>query len=155
LNPRPRRTADFDPSRRPAAPRRVDRVEGRRDGAPSWRSSSNWLDLALSLVQAPVGAAQSQAERLVGELVKTGQLGQREAERLLNEVRRARVLAQDRGRTEADRIDRFIEGRIEEVLNRVNIPSRSDIDRLNTSVEMLTRKVDALLSRAPSSKEAS
>jgi poly(hydroxyalkanoate) granule-associated protein len=151
LNPRPRRTADFDPNRRPAPPRRA---ESRRDGAPSWRNSSNWLDLALSLVQAPVGAAQSQAERLVGELVKTGQLGQREAERLLNEVRRARVLAQDRGRTEADRIDRFIEGRIEEVLNRVNIPSRSDIDRLNTSVEMLTRKVDALLSRAPASKEA-
>ena len=47
----------------------------------------------------------------------------------------------------ADGLDRFIENRIEDVLNRVNIPSRSDIERLNRSVEVLTTKVEALLSR--------
>ncbi|MFN2463852.1 MAG: hypothetical protein ABR573_08135, partial [Candidatus Dormibacteria bacterium] len=31
----------------------------------------------------------------------------------------------------AEGLDRFIENRIEVVLNRVNIPSRSDIERLN------------------------
>ena len=46
-----------------------------------------------------------------------------------------------------DGLDRFIESRIEDVLNRVNIPSRSDIERLNRSVDLLTTKVDALLSR--------
>ncbi|GAC1334638.1 MAG: hypothetical protein NVSMB17_16540 [Candidatus Dormibacteria bacterium] len=46
-----------------------------------------------------------------------------------------------------DGLDRFIESRIEYVLNRVNIPSRSDIERLNRSVDLLTTKVDALLSR--------
>jgi poly(hydroxyalkanoate) granule-associated protein len=145
--------AGRDGGRRDSRPPRrdFDNAEPR----PSWRSSSNWLDLALSLVQAPVGLAQSQVERLVGELVKTGQLGQREAEKLLNEVRRARVLASDKGRSEADRLDHFIEQRIEEVLNRVNIPSRSDIDRLNVSVEVLTSKVEALLSRQAGSDPAS
>jgi polyhydroxyalkanoate synthesis regulator phasin len=47
----------------------------------------------------------------------------------------------------ADGLDRFIENRIEDVLNRVNIPSRSDIERLNRSVDVLTTKVEALLSR--------
>ena len=47
----------------------------------------------------------------------------------------------------ADGLDRFIENRIEYVLNRVNIPSRSDIERLNRSVDVLTAKVDALLAR--------
>jgi len=46
-----------------------------------------------------------------------------------------------------DGLDRFIESRIEDVLNRVNIPSRSDIERLNRSVDLLTTKVEALLSR--------
>ena len=55
------------------------------------------------------------------------------------------------GRTQAERLvgdfDRFVENRIEDVLNRVNIPSRSDIERLNRSVDVLTAKVEALLSR--------
>jgi hypothetical protein len=46
-----------------------------------------------------------------------------------------------------DGLDRFIESRIEDVLNRVNIPSRSDIERLNRSVDVLTAKVEALLNR--------
>jgi poly(hydroxyalkanoate) granule-associated protein len=101
----------------------------------------------MTIVQAPVGMGRSQAERLVGELVKTGNLGQREAERLLNEVRGASERAQGRAASAADGLDRFIENRIEVVLNRVNIPSRSDIERLNKSVDVLTAKVDALLGR--------
>jgi poly(hydroxyalkanoate) granule-associated protein len=91
--------------------------------------------------------ATSQADRLVGELVRTGNLGQREAERLLRELRSASEKAQGRAQQESARLDRFIEGRIEDVLNRVNIPSRSDIERLNHSVDLLTAKVEALVGR--------
>ena len=111
------------------------------------RGGNGWLELVTSLVQAPVGIGRAQAERLVGELVKTGNLGQREAERLLNELRGASERAQGRAQSAADGLDRFIENRIEDVLNRVNIPSRSDIERLNRSVDVLTTKVEALLNR--------
>jgi poly(hydroxyalkanoate) granule-associated protein len=104
----------------------------------------------MSVVQAPVG----KAERLVGELVKTGQLGQREAERLLKELTVARERAQGRAQVEADRLDRFLESRIEDILNRINIPSRSDIERLNHSVDLLTRKVEALISRQQADRGA-
>ena len=50
----------------------------------------------MSVVQAPVGLATTQADRLVSELVKTGSLGQREAERLLGELRTASDRAQGR-----------------------------------------------------------
>jgi poly(hydroxyalkanoate) granule-associated protein len=98
-------------------------------------------------MHAPIGGAQVQAERVVGELQKTGDIGYREAERVLHELRGAREKAQARAQQEADRLDRFIESRIEDILNRVNIPSRSDIERLNSSVDHLTAKVEALLSR--------
>jgi poly(hydroxyalkanoate) granule-associated protein len=101
----------------------------------------------MSLVQAPVGLATSQADRIVGELVRTGNLGQREAERILGEVRSASEKAQGRAQQESARLDRFVEGRIEDVLNRINIPSRSDIERLNHSVDNLTSKVEALMGR--------
>ena len=116
-------------------------------GIPEDRGGNGWLELVTSMVQAPVGIGRAQTERLVGELVKTGNLGQREAERLLNELRAASERAQGRAQWAADGLDRFIENRIEDVLNRVNIPSRSDIERLNHSVDVLTTKVEALLNR--------
>ena len=58
-----------------------------------------------------------------------------------------RERAQLRAQQESERVDHFIERRIEDVLNRVNIPSRSDIERLNRSVETLTRKVETLIAR--------
>ena len=51
--------------------------------------------------------------------------------------------------TKPDWLEKFIESRIEDVLNRVNIPSRSDIERLNKSVDLLSAKVDSLLAREP------
>ncbi|MFY9615089.1 MAG: phasin family protein [Candidatus Dormiibacterota bacterium] len=118
-------------------------------GLEASRASGNrwWLELVLSVIQAPVGIAQSQAEFLVTQLEKTGNIGQREAERLLSELRSTREKAQGRAEQEAGRLDRFIEGKIEDVLNRINIPSRSDIERLNHSVDVLTAKVEALVSR--------
>ena len=113
--------------------------------SPTLRSANKWVELVTSLVQAPVGLATSQADRIIGELVRTGNLGQREAERLLGELRSASERAQGRAQQESARLDRFIESRIEDVLNRVNIPSRSDIERLNHSVDVLTAKVEALV----------
>jgi poly(hydroxyalkanoate) granule-associated protein len=110
-------------------------------------NGNRWLELVLSVVQAPVGIAQSQTEMLITQLERTGNLGQREAERLLTELRTAREKAQGRAEQEAGRLDRFIESKIEDVLNRVNIPSRSDIERLNQSVDVLTAKVEALVGR--------
>lgn len=89
------------------------------------RGGNGWLELVTTLVQAPVGMGRAQAERLVGELVKS----------------------QGKAQSAADGFDRFIENRIEDVLNRLNIPSRSDIDRLHRSVDLLTTKVEALLKK--------
>jgi poly(hydroxyalkanoate) granule-associated protein len=111
------------------------------------RNANKWVELVMAVVQAPVGLATTQADRLVGELVRTGNLGQREAERLLGELRSASEKAQGRAQQESARLGRFIEGRIEDVLNRVNIPSRSDLERLSHSVDVLTAKVEAPVGR--------
>jgi len=134
------------PARQAASPPRSRRLPPVEEIAED-RGGNGWLELVTSMVQAPVGIGRAHAERLVGELVKTGNLGQREAERLLNELRAASERAQGRAQSAADGLDRFIENRIEDVLNRVNIPSRSDIERLNRSVDVLTAKVEALLNR--------
>ena len=153
-SPRKAATAGKASPRKPATKQAAPRPRTRRPAAPPTiattlpdRTGNGWLELVTSMIQAPVGMGRSQAERLVGELVKTGNLGQREAERLLNELRAASERATGRAQSAADGLDKFIESRIEDVLNRVNIPSRSDIERLNRSVDVLTAKVEALLNR--------
>src|SRR5258708_22622090 len=139
---RPRRAAG-----KPSAKRRPSTMRARAAApdTPAQRNANKWLELVMSLVQAPVGLATSQADRIVGELVRTGSLGQREAERLLGELPTTSERAQGRAQQGSARLDRFIASRIEDVLNRVNIPSRSDIERLNNSVDVLTAKVQALV----------
>ena len=145
-SPRRRSTSAKGARRKPAArkPRAAALTDATVDAAAN---GHRWLELVLSVIQAPVGIAQSQAEVLVTQLEKTGSIGQREADRLLTELRRTREKAQGRAEQEAGRFDRFIESKIEDVLNRINIPSRSDIERLNASVDMLTAKVESLVSR--------
>jgi len=144
---RPRRAAA-----RPAAKRRkpAPRTRAASPALPLATLTANGnklLERVMSVLQAPVGLATSQADRIVTELVRTGNLGQREAERLLGELRTTPERAHGRAQQESARLDRFIETRIEDVLNRINIPSRSDIERLNNSVDLLTAKVEALVSR--------
>ena len=145
-SPRRRSTSAKGARREPAArkPRAAALTDATVDAAAN---GHRLLELVLSVIQAPVGIAQSQAEVLVTQLEKTGSIGQREADRLLTELRRTREKAQGRAEQEAGRLDRFIESKIEDVLNRINIPSRSDIERLNASVDMLTAKVESLVSR--------
>lgn len=135
--------------RKPAArkPARLTPAAAPQASDASAATGNKWIELVLSVVQAPVGLAATQADRLLSELVKTSGLGQREAERLIGELKAASDRAQGRAQQESARLDRFVEGRIEDVLNRVNIPSRSDIERLNSSVDLLTAKVEALLAR--------
>ena len=146
-SPRRRSTSAKGARRRPAARKPRATVTTTVDAANGRANGNRWLELVLSVVQAPVGIAQSQTEMLVTQLERTGNIGQREADRLLTELRAARERAQGRAEQEAGRLDRFIESKIEDVLNRVNIPSRSDIERLNHSVDVLTAKVESLVSR--------
>ena len=113
------------PSGTAAHPRTPDLKGVAEDPVAPDRGGNGWLELVTTLVQAPVGMGRAQAERLVGELVKS----------------------QGKAQSAADGFGRFIENRIEDVLNRLNIPSRSDIDRLHRSVDLLTAKVEALLNR--------
>jgi poly(hydroxyalkanoate) granule-associated protein len=148
--PKRRRTASATRSTK-ASPARARTTRARKATTTAQAdvraSGDRWLELVLSVVQAPVGIAQSQTEYLVNQLVRTGSLGQRQAERLLTELWTARERAQGRAEQEAGRLDRFVEGKIEDVLNRINIPSRSDIERLNQSVDVLTAKVESLVNR--------
>ena len=96
------------------------------------------------VLMAGVGAValtQEQIEDFVGKLVERGEIADGDARKLVSDVvdRRKRTVHDSTRRAEEE-FDKRIEG----LLSRMNIPSKSEIDALSEKISELSRKVDQL-----------
>ena len=104
------------------------------------------LEMARKVLLAGIGAmalTQEEIEKFVGKLVERGEIAEKDGRKLIKDVmeRRRKKSAEVRSDTE----DEF-EKRMEDVLSRMNIASKSDIDGLNRKITTLTKKLDDLKS---------
>lgn len=81
-----------------------------------------------------VGLAQDEIEDFVNRLVKRGEIAEKDARKLIKEV------SEKRRKGATKRVDKEM-GR---VLDRMNMPSKSDIEMLNEKISILTAKVEEL-----------
>lgn len=107
--------------------------------------SANTLLAGLRRVlMAGIGAmalSQEQIEDFVGKLVERGEIADSDARRLLSDVVERRVkLVQDSTKRAEEEFDK----RIESLLTRMNIPSKTELDTLSQKIGELSRKVDEL-----------
>jgi poly(hydroxyalkanoate) granule-associated protein len=89
---------------------------------------------------ASIGAmalAQDELEQFVNKLVERGQIAEKEGKKLVRE-------AMDKRRKETKKAEGELDRRMEELLARMNVPSKSDIDALSAKIAALTKKVDEL-----------
>ena len=80
-----------------------------------------------------VALAQEEAEDFVNRLVERGEIAEKDARKLMKEVA-------DRRRSGKVGLEK----RIEEVLDRMNVPTKSDIKALSAKITALSQKVDEL-----------
>jgi poly(hydroxyalkanoate) granule-associated protein len=104
------------------------------------------LEMARKVLLAGIGAmalTQEEIEKFVGKLVERGEIAEKDGRKLIKDVmeRRRKKSAEVRSDTEDE-----VEKRMEEVLTRMNIASKSDIDALNRKISTLTKKLDDLKS---------
>ena len=95
---------------------------------------------ARKLLLASVGAvslAQEEIESFINQLVERGEVAERDGRRLLNDVMEKR-------KNQVKEVEGDLEGRIEDALSRLNVPTKADIEALGRKITSLTRKVDAL-----------
>ena len=95
------------------------------------------------LLLASIGAVamtRDETETFVNKLVERGELAQKDGEKLLKEVR-ARFRE---GRPQAQKVGERVEQGMEDFLNRLNIPSKRDIDELSAKIAQLSARVDEL-----------
>jgi poly(hydroxyalkanoate) granule-associated protein len=119
-------------------------------------ASSAWLvDGFRRIVLASIGAVAmsiDEAEVLIGKLVERGELAQKDGQKLLKDmqgrVANGRVGTPSVASVQVERVgervtDRIEQG-VEEVLGRLNIPSKRDIDDLSAKIAQLTARVEEL-----------
>lgn len=102
------------------------------------------LDMAHKVLLAGVGAislTQEEVEKFVNKLVERGEIAEKDGRKMIKDImERRRKQAEDvRSETE-EKVDK----RLDEMLTRLNVPTRDDIDALSKQIATLTRKVDAL-----------
>jgi polyhydroxyalkanoate synthesis regulator phasin len=104
------------------------------------RERGGILEASRRLMLASIGAvalAQDELENLAQRLVERGQIAEKDSKRLVREI-------MDRRRRETERAEEQVEKGVEEILQRMNVPTKSDIEALSAKIEALSKKVDEL-----------
>jgi len=118
----------------------VVRVKKVAEEAADEAERSPLLGLARRVLLAGIGAvalAQDEVEAFVNKLVERGEIAEQDGRKLIREM-------VERRRKEAGKAEEELDRRVEELLKRLNVPSRSDIEALSARIAALTRKVEEL-----------
>jgi poly(hydroxyalkanoate) granule-associated protein len=116
------------------------KVEVVVEEAPEEMERGALYEMTRKVVLASIGAvalAQEELEQFINKLVERGEIAEKDGKKLVSE-------AMDRRKKETKKAESEIDKRMEELLARMNVPSKSDIDALSAKVTALTKKVDEL-----------
>lgn len=80
--------------------------------------------------------SEEQLSENVDQLVKAGEIPQDEAKQLKDEIK-------TRTQTFKQRLDELVERRVQDVLSKLNIPTKAELERLGQRLDELTRKLEA------------
>ncbi|MBK9943401.1 MAG: phasin family protein [Kouleothrix sp.] len=107
----------------------------------------SFVEALRKLLLAGMGAvalSRDETESFVNRLVERGELAQKDAEKLLHEVQ-GRLRKNTVGvENQAEKVGSRVEQGMEEFLNRLNIPSKRDIEDLSAKIAQLAARVEEL-----------
>ena len=107
----------------------------------------SFVELLRKMVLAGVGAvamSRDETEQLVAKLVERGELAQKDAEKLLRDVRSRLRQSRPDVQEQAEKVTVRAQQGMEDFLNRLNIPSKRDIEDLSAKVAQLAARVEEL-----------
>jgi poly(hydroxyalkanoate) granule-associated protein len=97
-------------------------------------------ETAHKIFLASIGAialAQDEIEELITKLIERGETAEQEGKELVNEV-------MDRRKKIQKKTENEINSQIEQILERMDVPTKADIDSLSKKITALSKKIDEL-----------
>jgi poly(hydroxyalkanoate) granule-associated protein len=107
---------------------------------PKDKSQHQMMELLRRLFLASIGAAviaQEEIETLVNKLVERGEIAEKDGKTLIHEM-------MDKRKTKTADVTGEINKNVENVLTRMNIPTKADVEALGQKINALSKKVDDL-----------
>jgi poly(hydroxyalkanoate) granule-associated protein len=98
------------------------------------------LEATRKVLLASIGAvalAQEEIEVFVNKLVERGEIAEKDGKKLVRDV-------MDKRKKEAKKAEDELDNRMEDLLDRMNVPTKSDIEALSAKITALSKKVDEL-----------
>jgi poly(hydroxyalkanoate) granule-associated protein len=106
--------------------------------------SNPLVDAVHKVLLASIGAvalAKEDMEDLVGKLVERGEIAEADGRKMMKDVMdRRKKQASEQTKKAEDVLDQ----RVEDVMTRMNIPTKDEIEALSAKITALTKKVDEL-----------
>ena len=119
-----------------------------RDVAEEGRDvGHSFIELLRKMLLAGVGAvamSRDETEQFVSKLVERGELAQKDAEKLLRDVQSRLRQGRPDVQEQAEKVTLRAQHGMEEFLNRLNIPSKRDIEDLSVKIAQLAARVEEL-----------
>jgi poly(hydroxyalkanoate) granule-associated protein len=111
-------------------------------------TSSVWLvDGFRRIALASIGAVAmtfDEAEGLVNKLVERGELAQKDGQKLLSQIQSRISGSRPQVPAQVGQVGDRIEQGVEDLLSRLNIPSKRDIDDLSARIAQLTARIEEM-----------
>lgn len=98
------------------------------------------LGLTRRVLMASIGAAalaQDEMESFVNRLVERGEIAEQDGKNLIRDM-------MERRKSEARKAEDLMEKRAEDLIGRMNVPTKGDIEALSAKIAALTKKVEEL-----------
>ena len=119
-----------------------------RDVAEETKDVGNsFVELLRKMMLAGVGAvamSRDETEQLVAKLVERGELAQKDAEKLLRDIQSRLRQGRPDVQEQAEKVATRAQQGMEDFLNRLNIPSKRDIEDLSAKIAQLAARVEEL-----------
>ncbi len=91
-----------------------------------------------------VALSKEEIEAIVNRLIEKGEIAESDGRELISELMERRKKETKEIEVKEEKVEGILDQRIESILNRMNIPSKGDVESLSRKISTLSQKVEDL-----------
>ena len=91
-----------------------------------------------------IALSKEEIESIVNRLIEKGEIAESDGRELIGDLLERRKKEEDEVSEKVEKVEGILDQRVESILNRMNIPSKGDVESLSRKIGDLSQKVDDL-----------